>query len=251
MRVGGEAKQSGIFLLRKGETLRELVTRLGGANENGYLFATQLTRESVRRIQQAKLNEVADRFERDLESNATQRMGASADQANAAKLAAEVQQQRRIVEKLRAIKAEGRIVLDLPGLETQIKNLPDLPLQDGDSIYIPRRPGTIDVLGSVFQQNAFVYRPQRTVNDYIQQAGGLTVNSDKSEMYIIRADGTAKSGQSSGWFSSVGGLALNPGDTVVVPEKIDRSTFMQSLKEWTTIFYQFGLGAAGLKVLKD
>ena len=251
VRVGGEAKQSGIFLLRKGETLRELVTRLGGANENGYLFATQLTRESVRRIQQAKLNEVADRFERDLESNATQRMGASADQANAAKLAAEVQQQRRIVEKLRAIKAEGRIVLDLPGLETQIKNLPDLPLQDGDSIYIPRRPGTIDVLGSVFQQNAFVYRPQRTVNDYIQQAGGLTVNSDKSEMYIIRADGTAKSGQSSGWFSSVGGLALNPGDTVVVPEKIDRSTFMQSLKEWTTIFYQFGLGAAGLKVLKD
>ena len=251
VRVGGEAKQSGIFLLRKGETLRELVTRLGGANENGYLFATQLTRESVRRIQQAKLNEVADRFERDLESNATQRMGASADQANAAKLAAEVQQQRRIVEKLRAIKAEGRIVLDLPGLETQIKNLPDLPLQDGDSIYIPRRPGTIDVLGSVFQQNAFVYRPQRTVNDYIQQAGGLTVNSDKSEMYIIRADGTAKSGQSSGWFSGVGGLALNPGDTVVVPEKIDRSTFMQSLKEWTTIFYQFGLGAAGLKVLKD
>lgn len=251
VRVGGEAKQSGIFLLKKGETLRELVARLGGANENGYLFATQLNRESVRRVQQAKLNEIADRFERDLESNATQRMGASADQANAAKLAAEVEQQRRIVQKLRAIKAEGRIVLDLPGLETQVKNLPDVPLQDGDSIYIPRRPGTVDVLGSVFQQNAFVYRPQRTVNDYIQQAGGLTITSDKSEMYIIRADGTAKSGQSSGWFSGIGGVALNPGDAVVVPEKIDRSTFMQSFKEWTTIFYQFGLGAAGLKVLKD
>lgn len=251
VRVAGEARQSGIFLLKKGETLRELIARVGGANENGYLFAMQLSRESVRRIQQAKLNEVADRFERDLESNATQRMGASADQANAAKLAAEVDQQRRIVQKLRTIKAEGRIVLDLPGLETQVKNLPDLPLQDGDSIYIPRRPGTVDVLGSVFQQNAFIYRPQRTVSDYLQQAGGVTITADKSEMYVIRADGTAQSSQGTGWFSGIGSTALNPGDTVVVPEKIDRSTFMQSLKEWTSIFYQFGLGAAGLKVLKD
>ena len=251
VRIGGEARQSGIFLLKKGETLRELVARTGGANENGYLYATQLNRESVRRIQQAKLNEIADRFERDLESNATQRMAASAAPANAAKLAAEVEQQRRIVQKLRSIKAEGRIVLDLPGLETQVKNLPDVPLQDGDSIYIPRRPGTVDVLGSVFQQNAFVYRPQRTVNDYVQQAGGLTTSADKSEMYVIRADGTAQSAQNTGWFSSIGSKPLNPGDTVVVPEKIDRSTFMQSLKEWTSIFYQFGLGAAGLKVLKD
>lgn len=251
VRVAGEAKQSGIFLLKKGETLRELIARVGGANENGYLYATQLTRESVRRAQQIKLDQVADRFERDLDSNATQRMAATGDKDSAAKTAAEAEQQRRIVQKLRSIKAEGRIVLDLPGVETQVKNLPDLPLQDGDSILIPRRPGTVDVLGSVFQQNAFVYRPQRTVNDYVQQAGGVTSNADKSEMYIIRADGTAQSGQGTGWFSGIGGTALNPGDTVVVPEKIERSTFMQSLKDWTAIFYQFGLGAAGLKVLKD
>ncbi len=251
VRLGGEARQSGIFLLKKGETLRELISRVGGPNENGYLYALQLNRDSVRRAQQAKLDEVADRFERDLEANATQRMGASADQANAAKLAAEIEQQRRVVQKLRTVKAEGRIVLDLPGVQTEVKNLPDLPLQDGDSIYIPRLPGTVVVLGSVFQQNAFVYRPQRSVNDYLQQAGGLTVSADKSEMYIIRADGTAKSGQSAGWFTGIGSTSLNPGDTVVVPEKIDRSTFMQSLKEWTSIFYQFGLGAAGLKVLKD
>ena len=251
VRVSGEARQSGIFLLKKGETLRELFSRIGGTNENGYLYAAQLNRESVRRQQQLKLNEVANRFERDLESNATQRISAATDEANAAKLTAEIEQQRRVVQKLRAIKAEGRIVLDLPGVDTQVKNLPDLPLQDGDSIYIPRRPGTVDVLGSVFQQNAFVYRPKHTVDDYVKQAGGITSTADKSEIYVIRADGTAKSGQSSGWFSSIGANELNPGDTVVVPEKIDRSTFMQSLKEWTAIFYQFGLGAAGLKVLKD
>ena len=251
VRVAGEVRQSGIFQLKKGETLRELIVRVGGANEKGYLYATQLNRESVRRVQQAKLNEVADRFERDLEANATQRLGASFDEANAAKLSSEVDQQRRIVQKLRAIKAQGRIVLDLPGSETEVKNLPDLQLQDGDAIYVPRRPGTVDVMGSVFQQNAFIYRPGRTVNDYLQQAGGITLTGDKSEMYVIRADGSAQSGHGTGWFSGVGGIPLNPGDTVVVPEKIERSTFLQSVKEWTSILYQFGLGAAGLKVLKN
>ena len=251
VRVAGETRQSGIFLLKKGETLRELIARVGGANENGYLYATQLNRESVRRAQQAKLNEVADRFERDLESNATIRISSTSDQDNATKLEAEAAQQRRVVQKLRSVRAEGRIVLDLPGVATQVKNLPDLPLQNGDSIYVPRRPGTVDVLGSVFQQNAFVYRAQGKVSDYVQQAGGFTTNADKSEMYVIRADGTAQSGQSGGWFSGIGSSVVNPGDTIVIPEKIDRSTFMQSVKEWTSIFYQFGLGAAGLKVLKD
>lgn len=251
VRIGGEAQQSGIFRLKKGETLRELISRVGGANEHGYLYAMQLNRESVRRQQQAKLDEVANRFEREMESNSTQRMSGTGDPAAVAKLAAEIEQQRRIVAKLRTIKAEGRIVLELPGADTQVKNLPDIPLQHGDSIYIPRRPGTVDVLGSVFQQNAFVYRSHNTVNDYVNQAGGLTSGADKSEMYIIRADGRAQSGQSSGWFSSLGADTLNPGDTIVVPEKIERSTLMQSLKEWASIFYQFGLGAAGLKVLKD
>lgn len=251
VRIAGEMHQSGIFRIKKGETLRELVMRVGGPNENGYLYATQVNRESVRRQQQDKLNEVADRFERDLEANATQRMGNSADQANTAKIIAEIEQQRKIVQKLRTVKAEGRIVLDLLDANAQVKNLPDLPLEDGDTINIPRRPGTITIIGAVFQQNAFVYRPQRSVNDYIQQAGGVTYSADKSEMYIIRADGRAESGQNKNWFSSLGGDILNPGDTVVVPEKIDRSTFMQSLKEWTSIFYQFGLGAAGLKILKD
>jgi len=251
VRVSGEVNQSGIFKLKKNETLRELMSRIGGANDNGYIYATELTRDSIRIQQQARLDEIADRFERELDSAATQRLSDTTDKDNAAKVAMEAEQQRRIVRKLRSIKATGRIVLELPDASAQVKNLPDVALRDGDSIYIPRRPSTVDVLGSVFQQNTFVFRPQRTVSNYVDLAGGVTSNADKSEMYVIRADGTAQSGRSSGWFSGIGGTALNPGDAIVVPEKIERGSFMQSLKEWTAIFYQFGLGAAGLKVLKD
>lgn len=251
VRVSGEAKQTGVIKLNKGETLRELMSRIGGATENGYIYATELRRDSIRAAQQAKLDEIADRFERELDSAATQRLSNTTDKENASKVAMEAEQQRRIVQKLRTVKATGRIVLELPDSDAQVKNLPDVPLRDGDSVYIPRRPSTIDVLGSVFQQNTFVYRPKRTVSNYVDLAGGVTDGADKSEMYVVRADGTAQSGRNTGWFSGLGGAALNPGDTVVVPEKIVRGSFMQELKEWTSIFYQFGLGAAGLKVLKN
>lgn len=251
VRVAGEAKQSGVFLLRPGETLRELMFRLGGSTDNGYLYATQLKRESVRRAQQDKLNEVADRFERDLENASSAKMSSTMDKDAAAVEEAELQRQRRVAQRLRTVKAEGRIVLELANSNAQVKDLPDLPLQDGDSIFVPRKPGTVDVLGSVFQPSSFIYKPRRNVKDYLQLAGGTSPTAAADEIYVIRADGTARGRSSGSWFSGVSGADVNPGDTIVVPETIERSTWRQSIKEWTAIFYQFGLGAAGLKVLKN
>jgi polysaccharide export outer membrane protein len=251
VRVSGEVKQSGVFKIRKGETLRDLMARLGGTTEEGYVYATQLKRESVRHSQQSKLDEIADRFERDLESSAGSRIAGTTDKDAISIQAAELERQRRVAQKLRAVKAEGRIVLELEDGNAQVKNLPDVALQDGDSIFVPRKPGTVEVLGSVFQQNSFIYKARRNVKDYVLLAGGETATADGSEMYIIRADGTAKSARGTGWFSGFGGTVVNPGDTIVVPETIERSSWRQSLKEWTAIFYQFGLGAAGLKVLRD
>jgi polysaccharide export outer membrane protein len=248
VRVAGEVKQSGVFQIRKGETLRELMMRLGGVTENGYVYATQLKRESVRRAQQVKLDEIADRFERDLESAA--KLTGTTDKDAISIKQAELERQRRVAQKLRTIKAEGRIVLELEDGNAQVKHFPDLVLQDGDAIFVPRKPGTVEVLGSVFQSNSFIYKPRRNVKDYILMAGGVTRTADESEMYLIRADGTAKSGRGV-WFTGLGGSVVNPGDTIVVPETIERTSWRQSLKDWTTIFYQFGLGAAGLKVLQN
>jgi protein involved in polysaccharide export with SLBB domain len=251
VRIDGEVKQSGVFEIRRGETLRELIARVGGITGNGYLFATEVHRNSVRRSQQLRLNEAADRFEHEVEVNASDRLAHATDATSIAAINADVERQRRLAERLRQVRAEGRIVLELAGGAAQLKDLPDLPLQDGDTISIPRKPGTVDVIGAVFQQNSILYRPHRTVKDYLALAGGPTAGADKSEIYVIRADGSAKSGQTSGWFGGVGGETVNPGDAIIVPENIQRNTWTQSFKEWTTILYQFGLGAAGLKVLKD
>jgi protein involved in polysaccharide export with SLBB domain len=249
--VAGEMKQSGVFEIKKGETLRDLVARLGGPTDNGYIFATKMVRDSVRRSQQDKLDQAADRFEHDFETTASERLAHATDKDSIAVINADLDRQRRTAQKLREVKAEGRIVLELAGSAAQVKDLPDLPLQDGDSIFVPRRPGTVEVIGTVYQPNSTLYRPSRTVSDYLALAGGPTSGADTDEMYLIRADGAAKSNKNSGWFTSLGGAIVNPGDTIVVPEKINRTSWVQSFKEWTTILYQFGLGAAGLKVLQN
>jgi polysaccharide export outer membrane protein len=251
VRVSGEVKKSGVFQLRKGESLRELISRLGGVTDNGYVYATQLKRESVKRTQQLRLDEITTRFERESERSATQRLATTTDKDVVAIQQTELARQRNLAHQMRTVKAEGRIVLELQNGDAKVENLPDLPLQDGDSIHIPRKPGTVDVLGAVFQQNSFIYMPGRTVRDYISLAGGEVATADGSEMYLIRADGTARSGRTTGWVRGLGGVPINAGDTIVVPEATGRTSWAQAFKEWTTILYQFGLGAAGLKVLQN
>src|SRR5690606_26310849 len=126
--------------------------RLGGVTEDGYVYAMKLNRESVRRTQQARLDEVALRFERDIESAANQRLGSTADKDTADIINAQIARQRRLAERLKSVRADGRIVLELANGSATVEDVPELPLHNGDSIYIPRRPGTVNVLGAVFQQ---------------------------------------------------------------------------------------------------
>ncbi|MGH2670634.1 MAG: SLBB domain-containing protein, partial [bacterium] len=76
--------------------------------------------------------------------------------------------------------------------------------------------------------------------------------ADTGSTYLIRADGTVISRRQSGWFSrGFESEIMMPGDTVVVPEDLERWRFTKELKDWTQILYQFALGVAGLKVLRD
>lgn len=250
VRVSGEVKQSGAIRIGEGETLRSLIARIG-VNSNAYVFATELSRESVRRMQQEKLDEVAQRFMRDLEVGAAVQLAATSDKDSIALINASIERQRNAAMRMAAVKAKGRIVLELQDGDAQVKNLPDVVLRDGDSVFVPRRPDTVGVLGAVVQQNTFIYRTGRNVKDYLALAGGANQTADASQIYVIRADGTTESNANANWFSKVSAAKVNPGDTIVMPEEIPHVSWTQSLKEWTSIFYQFGLGAAGLKVLKD
>jgi polysaccharide biosynthesis/export protein len=243
VRIDGEVKKSGVYELQPGETLKGLIARVGGVTEKGFLYGTRLTRESVRRDQQKKITESIDRYEKDIETSAKQRIAGANDVAQAASVTTELETQRRIVKKLRSVKPEGRIILSLKNAQIQLDTMPEFPLRDGDQIYIPERPTTVDVIGAVNNQSTFIYNPQYRVSSYLDIAGGVTDTGQKSHLYRICADGTVKTNTDS---------QVNPGDAIVVPERLKpKFNVMRALTDFTTVLYQFGVGAATIKILTN
>lgn len=249
VRLEGEVRSPGVYQVQPGETLRELVEKVGGFTPNAYLYGAEFTRESARAIQQKRLDESLTRLAQEIERTAAVTANAvvSKDEADAAKL--QVEGERRLLELLRNAKATGRIVLNLPADSGKPAELPNIVLEDGDRFVVPARPSTVGVLGSVFNQNAFLFKADGRVSDYLAQAGGPTREADTGRIYVVRADGVVSGGGTS-WFGGVEGDRLMPGDTIVVPEDFDRFRFTKNLKDWSQIFYQFAIGVVGLKVLK-
>ena len=122
----------------------------------------------------------------------------------------------------------------------------DLVLEDGDSLHIPERSAQIQVIGAVYNQNAFVYTKKGSIERYINLAGGFTKDANKKEVYVLKVDGTAISERGTRGF---GRLGLDPGDTIVVPEKLDKIAWMRNLKDITQILYQLAITAAVLITL--
>ena len=149
-----------------------------------------------------------------------------------------------------SLQPTGRIVLELAE-DSTLANIPEIPLEDGDRLVIPNRPAMVSVFGTVYNESAFLHKPDKTVADYVAQAGGTRKEADRRSMYVLRADGSVISNQGSFFSSSLNGARLMPGDAIVVPEDLTRTTWMKDLKDWSQIFYQFGLGAAAIKIIRD
>ena len=108
----------------------------------------------------------------------------------------------------------------------------------------------VNVFGAVFSEASFLYRPEKRTADYLALAGGTTKRADTSQIFVLKADGSV-AGSSRSWFGArTVSTNVMPGDSIVVPEDFERTTWVKDLRDWTQILYQFGLGAAGLKVLQ-
>lgn len=265
VRVEGEVAAPGIYALLPNETLPQLIARIGGLTGEAYVYGTELLRESVRAQQAQNLQQVVRRLEDQLAAGIAQRQ-ANVTAVDPAQIA--LQQQRVAIEermarerltRLRQLQPTGRIALELDAGQPA---LPAVALEDNDRIVVPPRPSFVAVSGSVNNDNVLIWRSGRTVQEYLRVAGP-TEGADLEQVFILRADGSVTSApRRTGWlgWATLGGgsienAVLQPGDTVVVPERVDRETgytaFMRGLKDWTQIIYQLGLGAAAVKVLSN
>jgi len=244
-----EFNHPGVYKAEPGETLRQLVVRTGGVTPNAYFFGAVFTRESTRISQQKNLDDAISRLEMEFQRNLSLK-GQSGSLADPEAIAQQAAAQQASLARLRQLKATGRIILK-PSADAQLQDIPDLPLENGDRLQIPFPPSTVSVFGAVYNEGSFMYKADQRLADYLAQSGGPTRTADRGSIFVLRADGSVTSKRQSGWLmSSFDSERLMPGDTIVVPEQFDYTSWTRVLKDWGQILYQFGLGAAALKVIK-
>jgi UDP-N-acetyl-D-galactosamine dehydrogenase len=208
------------------------VQRAGGLSRDAYLYGTVFSRESTRVQQQENLNQAIRRMEAQVQAQAATTVQNVYDQNNLANAQAQAAGQRMMLERLRNLKASGRIALEM---DADRPELPALTLQDGDSITVPSKPSFVAVFGAVLAENSFIHRSNGTVADYIDKAGPTREADLEAAMLTHKAS------------------CIKVAEAAKVIENTQRDVNIALMNELSLIFHKLGidtlevLQAAGTK----
>jgi protein involved in polysaccharide export with SLBB domain len=225
----GEVKNPGIYGIRPGERLSSILERAGGFQPDGYAYGAILQRTQVRELEQQQQDALIIRA-KSVQSSISLMPENNPQQKQAKDTA--MQQYQTTLEELNANPPLGRVAMRISSDISRWKNTSaDLEVRAGDTLIIPKKPSIILVTGQVFNPTAVAYRPGKSAAWYLSQAGGPTPLGNRKSVFVIRADGSVIGAKNGLWSGASFGAVLQPGDTVVVPERA-----VGGPVEWQTIF---------------
>ena len=252
----GEFRFPGVYPIYKGERLSSVIERAGGYTDKAYLLAAKFTREYIQKLQQKRMDELIGKAEQEIlkKQSEVAAVASSKEELDATKAALESLQ--RSVDLLKTTNAEGRVVIHLDNPEN-LKHSPyNVELMGGDILEVPQMPNAVNILGQVYNPTSIIPVDKEDVAYYLEKAGGPTRDAELDDIYIVRADGTVQSRQQVSFFRSLVGSGfmstdLEPGDTIIVPQRFEKTAWMREIKDLATILGNLALAggvivAAGL-----
>jgi protein involved in polysaccharide export with SLBB domain len=232
VRIEGEVEKPGNYYVPAGTPLSKVMELAGGTTARAYPYGTKLLRETVRAQQEVALREAVDQLEIQLAApNFGDRpVDKSSGQA--------------MIDRLRRAQPDGRLVLSMPYAATSLPG--DIVVENNDRIVVPTRVATVGVYGAVYRTASFMIDVDHheTLEQFLDRAGGPQRMADKSNIFIIRANGDVISRKR-------GGLKLQaqPGDAVFVPIKTQSSNVWGKIRDITSVIFNLGLGIAAIEAL--
>ncbi|GAB3037554.1 SLBB domain-containing protein [Bowmanella dokdonensis] len=242
--VKGEVEFPGEYTIRRGETLSDLLERVGGLTNYSEPAAAIFTRESLKERERENLVRLAEELRKQIASESLRRQtGAGA--------VVSYDQAKNLLRDLTKVEPVGRLVIDLQAVINGQKTS-DVTLEDGDALYIPGKTQSVNVIGEVYVPTSHLYTAGLDYEQYILRSGGFKELAADDKTYIIHADGSVSvPGRDSGfWFSSgTQETGIKPGDTIVVPFNSDYVDNMTLWTNATQIIYQLAVSIAAISSL--
>lgn len=229
VKISGEVNSPGIYTIEKGEKLSSLLRRVDGFTKNANPSGIIFMRKEVKQQQEKNLNEIIEKLEKEIFLSSQKEMEESLSQEKVSAKKASLEIKQKFLEKLKKIKPIGRIYIKLETIENLEKTPYDIELQEGDEIIIPQKSDVVNVVGAVMMEGSFVFTTTN-YKKYIELAGGFSRYADKSNIIILRADGSSQ--KISGKIIKP---KIKPGDTIFVPEKLETVAWMREIRDITQI----------------
>ena len=239
--LSGQVRFPGTYEITRDEKLSSVIARAGGLTDEAYAYGAVFTRQSAA-VAEAQANKrEAQMLNSQIVTLASQPTTSTTGPPNLSYLVT-------MAQTLANQPTIGRISVTIDPAVLLAHPERDPLLETGDAIYIPKRPSTVAVTGEVLNPGAFAYRPNLTVDDYIDMAGGETDASEDDLIFIIMPDGTAVSSHSS-WWSFGGSTRIPPGATIVVPRDPQPFNWTTFAAVYTDIISKVAITAASLAVI--
>ena len=241
VRVEGEVNRPGNYYVAPNTPVSTVMEMAGGLTPRAFAFGTKLTRQSVREQQREGFTDAIKQLELTLAAAPLTANSSLTDAERSAQLAGA----REVLQRLREAEPDGRVVLDISPAATSLTS--DILLENNDHVVVPVRSTTVGVFGAVYRPASFLIdygRPMK-VKQYIDRAGGPIRAADRSNIFIVRANGEVLSRRR----GALGAYVL-PGDVIFVPVKTNAANFWSKLREISTVFFQVGLSAATVSAIK-
>jgi protein involved in polysaccharide export with SLBB domain len=227
----GEVTYPGTYGIKEGEKLSSVLKRAGGFRPTAYPAGAVLVRDQVKELEDKSRNELIHQIET---TSAGAKLSPSLSASDdAATLQLLILQQKAVVERLRSQPAIGRLVIKITADIASWEGTPaDIELRRGDVLTIPKKPGFVLVSGQVYNASAITFVPGKNAGWYLRRAGGSTEGGNIKEVLVIRANGLVVGRRSGEWYDpGVLETKLEPGDVVVVPQKVFGGSAM-----WRNLF---------------
>jgi len=244
----GEFAKPGTFVINKDTKLSDLYSRAGGITNQAYPLGGILTRASVKESERKAL----ERSKGELTEILASAVASGYLKQSSTDLVG-------LISMMSAIEGSqpvGRLVTELNPSQFRTNPSLDIPLENGDVIYMPKMNNTVTVVGQVLNPVTVPHKIGISFNDYIEMAGGLKKEADKAKIYAILPNGVSARKKI--------GLTLPllpyqpfekndilPGTTIIVPRKARPLDSIALIETVTPILANLSVTAASIAAISD